>query len=165
MRNSFGTIIIFIISFSLQAQVQKKLELGGWLYGRYTDVNYNRLFLKEDYEPTSNGVGTTFVTGYRMQQLFLGVGVGYYQYAKTQGLALSTEIEWLPLKGKISPLLLLRVGYSVFWNQQREQTLYDFYETGIGVQYHTVFSDLYLRVGVLNIQKIDYYGITFGARK
>lgn len=108
----------------------------------YFDFRYNTL--QVDPGPNwrgynlngENGLAVQGVGGIHFKdKLFIGLGGAYYHFEGIQGLAVYSDIDYVPLKSRLSPLLGLQIGYSHLWNQHENGTGTGLVVLGLGLQY------------------------------
>ena len=138
------TLFLFFSFVSLTSHCQVKyggkIETGFLKY-RYQLVQY-------DLDPGSDwkgyyldneqdGIDLNLVNGVSFfeKRFFTGVGLGYQNFEGINGITVFGDIEYMPLKSKLTPLLNIKVGYDHIWNQYEGGTGTAFGEFAAGVSY------------------------------
>jgi hypothetical protein len=166
------TLFLFltIVSFTAycQAEYSAKVETGFLKY-RYQLVQY-------DLDPGSDwkgyyldneqdGIDLNLVNGVSFfeNRFFTGVGIGYQNFEGINGITVFGDIEYLPLKSKLTPLLNIKAGYDHIWNQYEGGTGTAFGEFAAGVSYKlTEKLNIYLKSGILFTQQSSLIPIRIG---
>jgi len=127
-------IIIILLQFSngLNAQNSscKAIELS-YLSYQFALIQYDvdEDWLGYNLPNNENGINFNFSYGKIMKEkLLFSLGLGYLNFESIHGLEIFSNLRYLVLKRKLSPLINWRVGYNHIWNQ---------YENGKG----TAFTD------------------------
>ncbi len=114
-----------------------------------------------------NGIDLNFVNGISSSsgRGFVGVGVGYLNFEGINGVSLFSDFENVPLRGKFSPILNLKIGYTHIWNQYDGGTGSGLVEFGIGEGYKvTEKLNFFLKSGLLITQQSFLIPIRLGVR-
>ena len=114
-----------------------------------------------------NGIDINAINGltFAHKKVFAGVGVGYLNFMGVNGVSIFADLEYLPLKTRITPLLNGKVGYDHIWNQYDGGTGTMLAEINIGINYKlTERFGLYLKSGMLYTQQSFLIPITIGFR-
>ena len=169
MRHLLTTTIL-LLALSLLAQAQ--INYSGKFEAGYMKFQYNTVqvepgpYWKGDYL-NDNGIDINFINGLTFvnKKLFAGLGLGYLNFTGTNGVSLFADLEYLPLKTKLTPLLNVKLGYNHIWNQYEGGTGTMHTEFGIGLNYKlTEKFGLYLKSGMLYTQQSFLIPITIGFR-
>ena len=98
-------------------------------------------------------------------KLFAGLGLGYLNFEGINGLSISSDFEYLPLKTKLTPLIGMKIGYSHIWNQYENGTGTGFGEFCLGLNYRlTEKMDIYAKSGFTMTQQSLLIPIRLGIR-
>ncbi|WP_209330378.1 hypothetical protein [Lunatimonas salinarum] len=88
------------------------------------------------YLHKQNGIDFNIINGIEVnKKLFAGIGIGYINVEGTNGFSTFSEVEYLPLKARLTPLVNLKIGYSHLWNQYENGTGTGLGEFGVGLNY------------------------------
>ncbi len=99
------------------------------------------------------------------RNLFTGIGLGFYNFEGIDGVAIFGDLEYLPLKKRVTPLLNLRLGYNHIWNQYEGGTGTMHTEFGLGINYKIKEKfGLYIKSGILITQQSFLLPLTLGFR-
>lgn len=115
----------------------------------------------------NNGIDINFINGLTCanKKIFAGLGLGYLNFGGTNGISVFADLEYLPLKTKLTPLLNVKSGYSHIWNQYDGGTGTMHTEFGIGLNYKlTEKFGLCLKSGMLFTQQAFLIPINIGFR-
>jgi hypothetical protein len=173
MKKLFSIFLFLLtISFSSHSQVNYsgKLE-AGFLKYRYQLVQY-------DVDPGSgwkgyylnkeqDGIDLNLVNGITLfeKRFFTGIGIGYQNFEGINGFTVFSDIEYLPLKSRFTPILNIKIGYNHIWNQYEGGTGTASGEFGAGVNYKlTEKLSIYLKTGMLFAQQSSLIPIRIGIR-
>ncbi len=119
------------------------------------------------YNLKENGIDINLVNGLTLfkKKLFAGIGLGYLNFAGIHGASVFADIEYLPLKTRITPLLNLKIGHVHIWNQYEGGTGTMLGEIALGINYKlTEKFGLYLKSGILLTQQSFLIPTTIGFR-
>jgi hypothetical protein len=99
------------------------------------------------------------------RRLFSGIGLGYYNFEGISGIAIFGDLEYLPLKKNITPLINLRVGYNHILNQYDGGAGSMQMELGLGINYRIKEKyGLYIKSGMLVTHQSFLLPFTLGFR-
>lgn len=169
MRHLLTTTIL-LLAFSLVAKAQ--INYAGKFEAGYMKFQYHTVQVdpgpdwKGNYL-NDNGIDINFINGlsFANKKIFTGIGLGYLNFVGTNGVSVFADIEYLPLKTKITPLLNVKLGYDHIWNQYHGGTGTMHTEFGVGLNYKmTEKFGLYLKSGMLYTQQSFLIPITVGFR-
>jgi hypothetical protein len=164
------SIVLLSLLFGLKGygQINYSIKIEtGFLKYRYNTIrvdpgpNWKGYYLNGE-----NGIDLNFINGlYYKKKLFAGIGLGYLNFEGINGLSLFSDLEYLPLKSKLSPLINLKIGYSHIWNQYENGTGTALSELTIGLNYRmTEKIDMYIKSGFLLTQQSSLIPIRLGFR-
>jgi hypothetical protein len=114
-----------------------------------------------------NVFNNTSVNGIRLanNKLFTGIGLGYLNFEGIHGFVACADLEYIPLKSKLSPLVNVKLGYNHIWNQYQGGTSSFHSEFCLGLNYKLNHSlGIFLKSGILISQQSFLIPITFGFR-
>lgn len=169
MRNLLTTaILLLVLSLGTNAQIvySGKIE-SGFMNFRYHTVQVDPGPAWKGNYLNDNGIDINIVNGLSLanNKIFTGLGLGYLNFAGTNGVSVFVDLEYLALKTKITPLLNLKLGYDHIWNQYDGGTGTMHKELCIGVNYKmTEKFGLYLKSGMLYTQQSFLLPIVIGLR-
>ena len=166
------TTIIFLIWLPIVTEAQVRysgrIETGYQQYFFRTITvdpgpnwkGYNLDEKQNGFNITSSN-GLTFANG----KLFTGIGLGYLNYEGIDGISIFGDLEYLPLKNKLTPLFNLRLGYNHIWNQYEGGRGTMHTEFGLGLNYRLSEKfGIYIKTGMLLTQQSFLIPITLGFR-
>lgn len=162
------TILLLALSLGAEAQINYsgKFEAG------YMNFRYNTVQVdpgpgwKGNYL-NDNGIDINFINGLTFvnNKIFSGLGLGYLNFEGTNGVSVFADLEYLPFKNKLTPLLNVKLGYDHIWNQYDGGTGTMHTEFGIGLNYKlTEKFGLYAKSGMLYTQQSFLIPIIIGFR-
>ncbi len=113
-----------------------------------------------------NGIDLNIVNGvYFKNQLFAGIGVGYFNFEGINGISVFSDLEYLLLKTRLRPLINLKLGYSHIWNQYENGTGTGLGEICVGLNYKlTEKIEIYAKSGFAMTQQSLLIPIRLGIR-
>ncbi len=171
MRYFFATAILLII-FSVISKAQ--IKYAGKIEAGYLKYFFRPVVVKPgsgwrgfNLENNQSGVDLNFVNGISSSsgRGFVGVGVGYLNFEGINGISLFSDFENVPLRGKFSPILNLKIGYTHIWNQYDGGTGSALVEFGVGEGFRiTDKLGIYLKSGLLITQQSVLIPIKMGVR-
>lgn len=171
MRRFFATAILLIIfSVISEAQIKYagKVETGYLKYlVRPIVVDAGPGWRGYNLDKNQNGIDLNFINGISSSngRGFVGVGVGYLNFEGINGISLFSDFENVPLRGKFSPILNLKIGYTHIWNQYDGGRGSGLVEFGIGEGYKvTEKLSIFLKSGLLITQQSVLIPIRMGVR-
>ena len=141
MRKTYLVLIALIsFAFTVKAQIEYsfKIDFGYLKFSGFTvkvdpGPNWKGYYLKN----RQNGLDFTCVNGITNsnKNLFLGIGLSYINFEGINGFSVFTDLDYRPLKRRISPLLNVNAGYNQIWNQYSGGTNTSLFELGAGLDY------------------------------
>lgn len=135
---SIGVLLCFLVNAYTQTNLSIKTEASFLQYRNNTiqidpGPNWKGYYLED-----KNGIDLNLIGGICFKEkLFTGIGFGYVNFEGTNGLSVFSDVEYLPLKTRLTPLLSLKIGYSHIWNQ---------YENGSGTALGELCAGLNVRL-------------------
>ncbi len=163
-------LFLTFVSFTSYCQVKYsgKVETGFLKY-RYQLVQYD-LDPGSDWkgyylDDEQDGIDINLINGISLfeKRFFTGVGIGYKNFEGINGITVFGDIDYLPLKSKLTPLLSLKIGYDHIWNQYEGGIGTAMAEFTAGVNYKlTEKLNIYLKSGILFTQQSSLIPIRIG---
>ncbi len=161
-------ILLLTCSLTAKAQINYsgKVEAGFMKFQRYTTQidpgpGWKGRALQDDGFEISSINGLTFLN----KKLFAGLGLGYMNFKGVSGASIFADLEYLPLKTRLTPLLNLKVGYDHLWSQYKGGTGTSMGEFGLGVNYKlTEKIGIFLKSGILLTQQSRLIPVRIGIR-
>ena len=173
MRKIFAFILVLtFISVESYSQVRyaRKME-AGFMNFRYNTVQYDmdpNSDWKGDYlNKEQNGIDLNMVNGISLfeKRFFAGAGIGYQNFEGINGITVFGDIEYLPLKSKLTPLLNIKVGYDHIWNQYEGGTGTALGEFTAGIDYKLSEKlNIFLKSGMIFTQQAFFIPVKIGVR-
>lgn len=163
------TILMFTGNFCLaQIKYSAKFEFSFQKYGFRTITyeagpNWQGYNLKEK----PNGLNINIANGISLakNRIFIGLGLAYHNFEGINGLSVLGDLEYIPLKTQLSPLINFKLGYNHIWNQYSGGTGTPYGEYLIGVNYAINKKlAIYLKSGILFTQEALFIPISLGLR-
>ena len=113
-----------------------------------------------------NGIDLNIINGMKLKnRLFVGIGIGYLNFEGVSGFSIFSDVEYLPLKTRLTPLINLKIGYSHLWNQYEHGTGTGLGEFCMGLNYRlTKKMDIYAKTGFIRTQGSSLTPINLGFR-
>jgi hypothetical protein len=148
------------ISYSIKAET-------GFLKYLYKMINVDPgPNWKGYYLDEENGINFNIVNSIDFKnKLSAGIGIGYLNFEGINGLAVFSDIEYLPLETRLTPLFNLKIGYSHIWNQYESGTGTGLGELCLGLNFRmTEKIYLYTKSGFTMTQQSLLTPITIGIR-
>ncbi len=91
--------------------------------------------------------------------------MGYLNFEGINGLSIFSDIEYLPLNTKLTPLINLKIGYTHIWNQYEKGTGTAMGEFGLGLNYRLSRKvSIFIKSGFLMTQQSLLIPIKLGFR-
>jgi hypothetical protein len=141
MKKIILSTLIFI-TFGLkiygQTDYSVKVEVGYLNFKtKLIDVDPGPNWKGYNLNEEQNGINLNVINGISLinNKFFTGVGIGYLNFEKINGLSIFTDFEYIPLRTKLSPIVNLRIGYNHIWNQYEKGTGSILFELGGGIKY------------------------------
>jgi hypothetical protein len=164
LKNKFFTGLFFLGTIAnAQTQYKIKLETAYLPFasrGVKVDPGPN---WKGYYLPKNeNAVSLNLVNGIVIRnRLFVGLGLGYFNFEGIDGLTVFSDFEYYFFKNKkIKPFLNLNIGYCHIWNQYDGGTATGLVAFGAGLQYqYSKKMSFGLQSGPLFTQQALFYPI------
>tara|TARA_B110000114_G_C14925370_1_gene330209 strand:+ start:88 stop:606 length:519 start_codon:yes stop_codon:yes gene_type:complete len=171
MRKILLSTLIFIafgLKISAQTDYSVKIETGflnfkGTIINVDPGPNWKGYNLNED----QNGIDLNVINGinFSNNKFFTGIGIGYVNFEKINGLSIFTDFEYIPLRTKLSPIGNLRIGYNHIWNQYENGTGDILFELGGGIKYKIIEKlNVYLQSGILITQQSSFFPVRLGIK-
>ena len=154
---SLFTMILLFLGAKGHAQISYsvKAETGFLKYQNNTvqidpGPNWKGYNLYEE-----NGIDLNIVNGLEFNnRVFAGIGLGYLNFEGISGLSVFSDLEYLPLKTRMTPLINLKIGYSHIWNQYENGTGTALGELCLGLNYRlSEKTGIYTKLGVSMTQQ------------
>jgi hypothetical protein len=113
-----------------------------------------------------NGIDLSLINGIKLKnKIFTGIGLGYLNFEGNEGYSIFADLEYLPLKSRLTPLLNMKMGYNHLWNQYEKGTGTGLGEFCIGLNYRmTEKMDIYAKSGFTMTQQSLLIPIRLGIR-
>ena len=161
-------ILFIMCSLTTKAQLNYsgKVEAGYLKFQHYTvqvepGSGWKGRALHDDGIDINSINGLTFAN----KKLFAGLGLGYMNFKGVSGASIFADLEYLPLKTRITPLLNLKVGYDHLWSQYEGGTGTSMAEFGLGVNYKlTENLNIFFKTGMLYTQQSLLLPLRIGIR-
>jgi hypothetical protein len=130
-------LIIICISGYSQIKYSGKIETGYLKFivtPRKVDPGPN--WKGYNLDKKQNGIEINLINGIKLKdKLSFGLGLGYLNFEGIKGFSLFSDVEYLPIKMKLTPLLNMKIGYNHIWNQYENGTGDAIVEFGTGLAY------------------------------
>lgn len=117
-------ICLILLSLIVKFEAQAKLDYTGKIEFGYMKFRYWTVKFSEGPEKgynlnnKQNGIDINLVNSLNFRnRVFTGIGIGYMNFERISGVSAFTDIEFLILKTRLTPLVNLRVGYNHIFNQ------------------------------------------------
>ncbi len=153
---------------AVQAQYSAKLETGYWVYNyRMIRVDPGPNWKGYYLHGKPDGADVNLVNGlaFAEKRMFAGVGIGYLNFAGISGVSFYADVEYLPLRKKLTPLLNLKIGRSHIWNQYDGGTATALTELTGGLNYKPGNKlGLFLKSGIAFTQQSMFIPVRLGLR-
>jgi hypothetical protein len=168
MMRLFLSFLPLLYSISLNAQVSYALrvETGSLLF-QYTtvDVDPGPNWKGHSLNEKQNGFAFDIINSISInKKLLVGVGVGYLNFEGIHGYSLYGDLQYVPMKTRLSPLISLKVGTNHIWNQYENGQGSAIGELGVGIHYQVRSIRVYLTSGVMITQQTFLVPIRLGVR-
>lgn len=113
-----------------------------------------------------NGIDLSLINGIKLKnKIFTGIGLGYLNVEGNEGYSIFADLEYLPLKSRLTPLLNMKMGYNHLWNQYENGTGSVLFEFGVGLDYRILESNgIYIQSGFLMTQQSLLIPLRLGFR-
>ena len=163
-----STLIFIAFGIKIYAQTDYSVKIdAGYLNFKSTiiDVDPGPNWKGYNLNEEQNGIDLNVINGisFSNNKFFTGIGIGYVNFEKINGLSIFTDFEYIPFKKKLSPIANLRIGYNHIWNQYENGTSSVLLELGGGIKYEmTEKLNLYLQSGILITQQSFIFPIRLG---
>ncbi|MCB9425957.1 MAG: hypothetical protein H6584_02850 [Flavobacteriales bacterium] len=167
--NLLITVIFFFYSYPSVAQTSYsgRFELGNLKsLGTIVDVDPSVGWRGHYLDENAKGLRVDWVNGISFnRKLFTGIGLGYLNFEGINGFCLYSDLEYVPLKYKFSPLINFKLGYSHIWNQYDGGTKTSLIELNLGL-HHKLNNrhSISLKSGITLTQQSLLIPITLGFR-
>jgi len=130
----------------------KKIEVGYDLFlFRTLHVDPGPGWRGYNLDEEQNGFELNFINGVTAyDHFFAGAGAGYLNFEGIHGVSVFGNLEYWPLKKRISPIMVLKIGYDHIWNQYAGGHGNARVEFGLGVNYKINNKlNIYIQSGLL----------------
>ncbi|MDB4025636.1 hypothetical protein N9438_03685 [Flavobacteriaceae bacterium] len=171
MRKIILSTLIFIgfgLKICAQTDYSVKIETGYLNFkGTIINVDPGPNWKGYNLNEKQNGIDLNVINGisFSNNKFFTGIGIGYVNFEKINGLSIFTDFEYIPLRTKLSPIGNLRIGYNHIWNQYENGTGSILFELGGGIKYKlTKKLNVYLQSGILITQQSSFFPIRLGIK-
>jgi len=161
------TALFFVLAASGQAEFTMKFE-SGFLSFKETlvDVDPGPDWQGHYLNKEQNAFDVAFIGGIEVFERFsAGLALGYMNFEGTNGLSVASDLNYVMLSSKLSPLVHGRFGYNHLWNQYDGGTGTFLTEVNVGVQYlineQTV---IYIKSGFFMAQEALLIPVRIGVR-
>lgn len=166
-------LILFLLNFialNSKAQIKyaAKFEFSFQKYGFRTITydpgpNWRGYNLRDKPDglclSVSNGISLA------NKKLFFGVALAYHNFEGINGVSAAADLEYIPLKTKLSPLVNFKLGYNHVWNQYPDGSGTNYGEYLLGLNYLiNSKNSIYLKSGILFTQESLFIPICLGFR-
>jgi hypothetical protein len=113
-----------------------------------------------------NGIDLNLINGFDFKnKLFAGIGLGYLNFEGLSGFSIFSDLDYLPLKTRLTPLINLKIGYSHILNQYENGTGTGLGEICVGLNYRlTEKMDIYSKSGFTATQQSLLIPVRLGIR-
>ena len=113
-----------------------------------------------------NGIDLSLINGIKLKnKIFTGIGLGYLNFEGNEGYSIFADLEYLPLKSRLTPLLNMKMGYNHLWNQYENGTGSVLFEFGVGLDCRISESTgIYIQSGFLMTQQSLLIPLRLGFR-
>lgn len=162
--------LFLLMTFSAVAQVKYSLKVeGGYLdvEGHTLEVDPGPDWRGYYVENVRAGFDINAINGISLfkQRLSVGLGLGYVNLEGYQGYSIFSDIEYVPMKTRFSPLLNLKIGQNHLWNQYDGGTKTTLGELTIGVNARIKKNlGVYAKIGGLGMQQTFFAVTRVGVR-
>lgn len=111
-----------------------------------------------------NGFDLNLINGIRFSGNYIaGIGLGYLNFEGIHGAAVFADLEYAPLKRKISPVLNMKAGYNHIWNQYENGSGSALGEIGAGIRFKVNDKiSAHIQAGVLRTQQAQFFPLRLG---
>ncbi|NOU19518.1 MAG: hypothetical protein HOO91_18335 [Bacteroidales bacterium] len=153
---TLALLIILDISVYSQIVYSRKVETGYLKFlGTTVQVDPGPTWRGYNLDKKQNGIDLNLINGIKLKEkLFLGLGFGYLNFEGINGFSIFSDLEFLTLKTKLTPLLNLKIGYNHIWNQYENGKGSATVELGTGLAYKLKEKlNIYVQFGFLMTQQ------------
>ncbi|MFM1912898.1 MAG: hypothetical protein RIR51_736 [Bacteroidota bacterium] len=168
LRLFFVFLVFFfsIVKGYSQLTYSFKIESGGLKFIRNTidyDVgpNWKGYKLQAD-----NGFDFGIINsiGYK-NKIFLGIGTDYLNFNGINGLAVYSDVDYLPFNTRLNLLTNIKFGYNHVWNQYENGTGNLMAEFSVGANYKIKNNlNIFIKTGTSLIQDASFTPVKIGIR-
>lgn len=117
------------------------------------------------YLSNVDGIDFSVINGITYKsKLFAGLGIGYMNFKGTSGISAFTDVEYLPLRTRLTPLVNLKLGFTHVWNQYERGSGTGLGELALGLNYRLKGMDLFVKSGLMLTQQSLFIPIRIGGR-
>jgi hypothetical protein len=161
-------ILVSIIAANAYSQCRHALKFEtGYLY--YLDHTITIDSEDPDWKGyklngRQNGIDFNIINGISFREHYMaGIGLGYLNFEGIHGAAVFADLEYAPLKRKISPVLNIKAGYNHIWNQYETGSGSALGEIGAGIKYKVTDNiSVHIQAGVLRTQQAQFFPLRLG---
>lgn len=172
MRNSkmLCTLIMCVVAglkSHSQINYSGKIELGYIIFKhQLIDVDPGPNYRGAHLNTGQSGKEISSSNGISIQDAFFtGIGVAYQNFEGINGISIYTDIDYRPLKTKLTPVLNVKLGYNHIWNQYENGTKSVLIEIGGGLCYKlNKKRAIYIQSSFYFIQYASFIPIRIGYR-
>jgi hypothetical protein len=167
-------VSVFVISFLICLVTKAQIKYAGKVEAGYSVFLIRTLIVKAgpnwkgyNLDKCQNGKGFSVINGlsFFKNKIGIGMGVSYLNFEGISGVATFGEIEYLPSKSPLSPIINARLGLSRIWNQYQNGTETTFFGINAGLNYKIKNKvGIYLSTGIDITQQSFLLPIKSGIR-
>ncbi|MDH5609076.1 MAG: hypothetical protein OEY56_06315 [Cyclobacteriaceae bacterium] len=163
----FTLFIHFAHYSSGQIKYNLRAEIGTLRFQNTTiDVEPGPNWKGYNLNENQNGFSFDVINGISIKdKLRTGLGVGYVNFEGINGYSIFGDIQYLPLKTRLTPLINLKLGSNHIWNQYengKQSVLFDL-SGGLSFKFTGSYS-AYFTSGLLLTQQAFLIPVRFGIR-
>ena len=162
------TILISIITANACSQCHHAIKVEtGYLYfidHTITIDSDNPDWKGYKLNDQQNGVDFNIINGIRFREHYMaGIGLGYLNFEGIHGSAMFADLEYAPLKRKISPVFSIKAGYNHIWNQYEKGSGSALGEIGAGIKYKANKKlSFHIQAGISRTQQAQFFPVRLG---
>lgn len=171
MKTLLTTLVLLLcltMTTKAQTSYSGRLETGYINYlSRTFTVDPGPNWKGYNLDNRQNGFNVTSINGvtFKDRKIFTGIGLGYFNFDGIDGVAIFGDLEYLPFKKRVTPVLNLRLGYNHIWNQYEGGSGTIHTEFGLGINYKIKENfGLYIKSGIMITQQSFLLPLTLGIR-
>mgnify|MGYP006285750015 CR=1 FL=1 len=159
--------LFFVLTAFGQAEFTMKIENGFLFFNKtLVDIDPGPDWQGHYLNKEQNAFDVTIGGDLEVFERFsAGIGLGYMNFEGTNGLSLASDLTYVILPSKISPLVHGRLGYHHLWNQYDDGTGTFLAEINLGLQYLlTKQTAIYMKSGFFIAQEALLIPFRIGVR-